>query len=135
MIQCFALIARDINYQFLIFTHTYIFMQKSIRAIFFPYCLLQRKDKKWVILNRNYKPVGVSNGEWVDYDAVPADVCIKSITSIQRSRLSCGRENSDPFRIYLYNDECVPNVSREHMDAYLAKIALLMRLKVGAVKS
>ena len=47
--------------------------QASILAIHFPYCVmdldpeLRMQTKRWVILNRNYKPCGYFGWEEVDY--------------------------------------------------------------------
>ena len=107
----------------------------SIRALYFPYCLRQRKDKRWVILNRNYKPVGALSDDWVDYDALPAEMCIMSITPTQTRKLSYSGEADDSLSIYLYADGCVPTDSKGNMDAYLARIAVLMKLKTGGANS
>lgn len=104
-------------------------MITTTRAIHFPYCLQQRKDGAWLILNRNYKPIGLTSSDWVDYDAHPAEACIANITSAQAKKISyCGSpECADT--IYLYNDGCVPTDSKKNMDAYLARVAVVMKLK------
>ncbi len=76
-------------------------MLNNVRALYFPYCLHQREDKRWIILNRNYKPVGALSGDWVDYDAVLSDMCIKSITPTQAAKLSYTGEPDNHLRIYL----------------------------------
>lgn len=104
-------------------------MINNIRAIYLPYCLRQRTDKLWVILNRNYKPVGTMNDDWADYDALPADMCIKNVTEAQASKISYSGQPDNNFSIYLYNDGCVPTDSKTNMDAYLSRVAALMKLK------
>lgn len=106
-------------------------MLNNTRALYFPYCLHQRQDKQWVILNRNYKPVGSMSDEWVDYDTLPAEMCIKSVSKDQAKRLSHSHDADNSFRIHLYNDGCVPTDSKADMDAYLARVAVLMKLKTS----
>ncbi len=103
-------------------------MLNDILAIHFPYCLRKRNDKLWVILNRNYKPVGSCDEKYIDYNTLPANLCIKNITSARAKRLSYSGE-SDRNAIYLYNDDCVPTSSKKAMDAYLARVAVLILLK------
>lgn len=72
--------------------------------------------------------------DWNDCEDLPADMCIKNITPTQAAKLSFKGECNASFRIYLYNDECVPTFSKKDMDAYLARIAVLMKLKNGGAK-
>ena len=88
-----------------------------------------------VLLNRNYKPVGAMSDEWVDYNALPGEMCIKSITSAQAKKLSYSGDSDNSLSIYLYNDGCVPTDSKANMDAFLARVAVLMKLKTSGEKS
>jgi hypothetical protein len=106
-------------------------MINNVRALYFPYCLQRRKDKLWVILNRNYKPVGTLNDEWSDYDALPANMCIKNVSGAQAKKLSYSGDSDNSHCIYLYNDGCVPTNSQADMDAYLVRVAVLMKLKTS----
>ena len=103
-------------------------MSISTRHIYFPYCLHQRNDKLWVILNRNYKPLGTMNDDWSDYEALPAEMCIKSISSAQAKKISYSGESDNTFRIYLYDDGCIPTDSKINMEAYLNRLSVLMKL-------
>jgi hypothetical protein len=40
----------------------------DFRAVFLPYCLEKRNGGRYVVLNREYKPVGIAveSGEWVN---------------------------------------------------------------------
>lgn len=104
-------------------------MITNTRALYFPYCIRQRKDGAWLILNRNYKPIGATTSDWVDYDAHPAEACIAKITPQQAQKISYGGPPEYGDTIYLYSDGCVPTDSKKNMDSYLARLALVMKLK------
>ena len=110
-------------------------MLNSVRAIYFPYCLRQRKDKFWVILNRNYKPVGTLDEDWSNYETLPVDKCIKSISPDEAAHLSYSGCTDNAFSIYLYNDECSPTLSKANMKSYLARIEILMHLETNGLNS
>jgi hypothetical protein len=118
-----------------LFDQQNINMNTTTRAIYFPYCLQQRKDSAWIILNRNYKPVGSTTSDWVDYDAHPADTCVESISSVQAMKISYNSSPNNKGTIYLYDDGCVPTKSKKDMDAYLGRIAFLMKLKTVREKA
>ena len=40
----------------------------NFRWVFLPYCLDEQDDGRWAVLNRDYKPLGMLTGEYVDYD-------------------------------------------------------------------
>jgi len=104
-------------------------MLLSARHTYFPYCLDQLPDKTWVVLNRNYKPLGVSDSVWADYESIPKAQRIAKISKSQAAKIDYSGEWEAGQRIYLYNDGCVPTDSKKHMDAYLGRLAVLMTLK------
>lgn len=97
------------------------------RRFIFPYCIVHLEDGRFIVLNRNYKPLGVQTEEWVDYDQHPSAIRL-AITPAVASKLSWNRSDSID-RIYLYDDGCVPTDSADHMKAYLERIAVLMAVK------
>jgi len=101
----------------------------TLRYTHFPYCLDQRSDKLWVVLNRKYKPLGVEGSDWCDYESIPATACIASITPSQASKLSYNSSNNNTGRIYLYNDGSMPEDSPAKMQTYLERLRILMKLK------
>lgn len=99
---------------------------EELRQTHMPYCIQRLADGRYIILNRNYKPLGVQTSERVDYETHPSAVAI-SITPTRASKLDWdGREDTD--RIYLYNDGCIPTASAAHMQAYLERLGVLMKL-------
>lgn len=97
------------------------------RKVFFPYCIQRVADGRYILLNRNYKPLGTFSGEWVEYETHPS-VAEIDIPPAVAKKLSWGGSD-DTDRIYLYADSCVPTDSKAHMDAYLSRLAVLMALK------
>ena len=110
-------------------------MLTHTRGLYFPYCIQKRDDGAWLILNRNYKPIGMTTNEWVDYEAHPADMCIAKITPAQASKINYNGKPEYEDTIYLYTDGCVPTDSKKYMDEYLARVALVMKLKTVREKA
>ena len=104
-------------------------LKDELRHTHFPYCLDRQEDGSYVLLNRNYKPVGFMTDDWVKYEQYPVGVKLKGITEKLAAELDArGRANLD--RIYFYNDGCLPTESAEHMQAYMARLAKLMALRI-----
>ena len=102
----------------------------EFRQVFLPYCLMRLGDGSYVVLNRRYKPVGISVTDWVDYETYPVKVRFKrALSAAQIARLDCkGRADGD--RIYLYNDGCVPTHSHADWQAYSERLERLAAYKV-----
>ena len=90
---------------------------------------MQRSDNHWVVVNRNYKPIGSGDTDFADYEKVPVKLCIKSISPNQAEKLSYNGDRDNKGRISLYNDGCCPTGSKASMNLYLARLAVLMKLK------
>ena len=37
----------------------------DFRAVYFPYCIEKQADGTWVVLNRQYKPVGFNTSDFI----------------------------------------------------------------------
>lgn len=101
----------------------------DFRAVFFPYCLSREKDGRYVVLNREYKPVGFFTRTFVTYEEHPVLVKLK-ITKAIAKKLS-GKGEDDVEKIFLYSDATNPVRSKANMSAYLAKLELLAKLRVA----
>ena len=99
----------------------------NIRSDYLPYCVKRVKAGRYVILNREYKPVGQRTSDIVKYEDHMAR--IKGLTAKRAGRISV-HGDEDRSVIYLYNDDCIPERSEANMAAYLARLGLLARLKV-----
>lgn len=100
----------------------------ELRSIYFPYCLEPLEDGSWIILNRDYKPVGTNNSFFVRYEDHPGKVRIKNINKSIRQKLDHNGEHEG--RLYLYNDGCVPTDGKKEMESYLRKLEILMKLQI-----
>ena len=90
---------------------------------------IQLDDGRYVVLNREYKPIGFRTREHVDYQAYPIAVRFKGLTKATARKLSY-KGSEDLERIALYNDGCIPTKSAANMEAYLARLALLAELEI-----
>lgn len=61
---------------------------KDFRAVFFPYCLDKQPDGQYVVLNREYKPIGFKTREHIKYQDYPVYVELKGIDSATAAKLS-----------------------------------------------
>lgn len=105
---------------------------ENFRTAFMPYCLQRRADGNYVVLNRNYKPVGTVTTDWVRYEDFPA-IKGRHITAALAAKLS-HKASRDLDHIYLYDDGCIPTNSTKAMDSYLRRLSLLAKLKVIEIK-
>jgi len=96
----------------------------------FPYCLDRQADGSYVVLNRNYKPIGFLMDEWANYGDFPIGVRLPGLTAEVASKLS-DDGSRDLSRIYLYADHTRPT-NKTHKKAYFERLAILMDLKIGS---
>lgn len=101
----------------------------DFRAVFLPYCLSRQKDGRYAVLNREYKPVGFFTRDWVTYEKHPVLVKLKITKALANKVSVTGKDGVD--NVFLYNDATNPLRGKANMDAYLAKLALLAKLRVA----
>jgi hypothetical protein len=94
--------------------------------VFLPCCLKKQEDGCYVLLNREYKPVGSLTSESINY----AGLGKLKITKALAQKLT-DYEHSRIEQIFLYNDSTNPVLSKRDMDDYLAKLALLAKLRIA----
>lgn len=103
---------------------------EDFRAVFLPYCIEKQPGGTYVVLNREYKPLGFKTRDFIKYADYPVCVKIKGLTAAKAAKLSVD-ESKDLDRIFLYDDATNPIRSKKNMDAYLAKLAVLAKLSVA----
>lgn len=99
----------------------------------FPYCLQKTRDGKWLVLNRNYKPVGTTSKEHVDYDAHADRLNIDNgtIAALRKlAVLNIADGADDPGLFYFYRDDSMPTESASNWNRYAKILELLARGKV-----
>lgn len=95
----------------------------DVRAVCLPFCLDRLADGRYVVLNREYKPVGFTTSDFVVYDDYPVAVRLK-ITPAKAAKLSWNGSR-ELARIYLYNDGCSPALGGSHARDYHARLSVL----------
>lgn len=101
---------------------------QNVRAVYFPYCIEKCADGSWVLLNRNYKPVGFNTSEFITYADYPVAMKIKGLSPSKLKKLSY-KDEEPADRVYLYNDGCIPTSSSAAMSEYIKKLEILLKLK------
>jgi hypothetical protein len=99
----------------------------NVRWWFLPYCVFMIEPKKFVVLNRAYKPVGMVTDDWVVYKDYAKT--IKGLTKAKARKISY-KGSDDITSIYLYNDGCVPTTSKDDWDTYSKRLEVLANLTV-----
>ena len=99
----------------------------DVRSVHLPYVIDRLEDGRYVVLNREYKPIGFQTSSWIDYETYPIAVRFTRMTKATARRLSF-EGSEDLNSIALYNDGCVPTASAAHMKAYLKRLSILANL-------
>lgn len=94
-----------------------------------PYCILRNDDGSYVILNRMHKPIGFNHEGWINYSDYPVNVFFRKLDKRTAKKLSVDAV-FDENCIYLYDSSCYPPSGADHMNAYLAKLKILMQWKI-----
>ena len=90
---------------------------------FLPYIIFQDVDGCYLLLNREYKPVGMvpHSGEWVHYSDVSQRLRVRGLTPDVASKISV-RGSPGTAWITLYDDSCRPWDSWKNRRAYLKRL-------------
>ena len=99
----------------------------NFRQIHLPYCLERQKNGEYVVLNRQYKPVGFYTYNFINYDEFPISVPFK-ITKATAKKLSF--DGSDDLQtIYLYNDGCLPDSDKKKHGCLFSQTSIANEIK------
>lgn len=104
-------------------------MKVDMARIVLPYCLMPFADGRkywWVILNRNYKPIGSATKKHVSY---AHHALMFKITEAKQKKLRCPGTPKNPA-IFLWKDNCTPWSSKRNWEAYILRLEVLTKLKV-----
>lgn len=92
----------------------------------FPYCIKHVGNNNYIILNRDYKPLGTL--DWVDdYEAHPSVIHVR-ITKQQAMKLSY-TQSDDVNVIYLYKNMQDLLKNKKLFDEYLNRLNVLAHIK------
>jgi hypothetical protein len=99
----------------------------DVLRVFLPYCAQKLKDGSYILLGREYKPVGSLETGWSEWEEHPIVYEVEGLTPKMAAELSWNR-NSNVERIYFYNDGCRPWDSKKHFEAYDKRVAKFLGL-------
>lgn len=102
----------------------------DFRTIYLPYCIKQQADGSWLVLNREYKPVGFNTGDQINYEDFPVSTKFQELDQATLEKLSYSGEAKSES-VYLYNDGTDPLIGAAEMEAYLKRIEILAKLRVA----
>ncbi len=94
----------------------------------FPYCIKKLPDESFVVLNRDYKPLGFNTKDHLAYEQYPIAVRFARLVPATVAKLSVHGHTDTDF-IFLYDDGSIPTESAANMKAYLARLEILSKLK------
>ena len=100
----------------------------DLSRIIFPYCLKKRDDGTYIVLNRDYRPIGFDSPERVEYKDYPINIKVARISKQAITEIACHVDDTGTF--WLYNDKTYPTDSAENMRVYLDKLKRLAKYKV-----
>jgi len=101
-------------------------LHTDIRSVYFPYCMERQGDGSWLLLNRNYKPVGLNTAAFVRCDEHPVSVRIGGLTPETLQKLSVDGKVAGG-RVYLYLDNGLPTSVPFAARDYLERLTILMQ--------
>jgi|SRR5689334_9443094 hypothetical protein len=105
----------------------------DFRSVHLPYCIKKLESGEYVVLNREYKPLGFKTRDQVDYEAYPIAVNFARLTPATAAKLSHNGKD-DTNQIFLYDDGCIPTDSAAYMRQYLDRLAILAKLKFATTR-
>ena len=104
-----------------------------------PYGMTRNNEGKWMIYNRNYKPLGYCLGDHIKEDDLSPFYCEyknlneKLIRSILDKELIQVNDSGEIIQIFFYNDGTVPVISNgvndERWISYIDKLKKLCNLE------
>jgi hypothetical protein len=102
-------------------------MAKNPLRIYLPYCVEKVESGRFILLNRDYKPVGSSAKDWSCYEEHPIKLEIEGLTPEIAASISVTGD-PDCGRIYLFNDGSAPWLGHRELLAYELRLAKLLEL-------
>lgn len=100
-------------------------MKKELLYTHFPYCIQHLDSDRYIILNRDYKPLGTET--FVDY-ASHSSVIKINMTKRRAEKLSYNHSDNTEC-IYLFENTRGTLLSGKNFSEYLARLAELAKIK------
>ncbi|MBE7383820.1 MAG: hypothetical protein F6J95_020690 [Leptolyngbya sp. SIO1E4] len=106
---------------------------RSVGKLYFPYLIQRTRGDRWVVLNRDYKPLGIVTREHVDYDqyAILLKMTAKIANALTYKATGVELTGVEDESIYFYDDGCNPfgPDSQKHWPTYQEKLKILSKLE------
>ncbi len=102
---------------------------RDFSSVYLPYCLKKQEDGSFIVLNREYKPLGFNSIDHFNCEDYPISSKIKGITTKKIEKLAYDGKINEGF-IFFYNDGCIPTKSKVNMAKYLERLEILASYKV-----
>src|SRR5262245_28557152 len=100
--------------------------------VFLPYCAQNLGGNTYVLIGRDYKPIGLPTREWSEWEYHPVLYEIDDLTPKAATEISWDRDpNTD--RIYFYIDRCAPWCGPKAFAAYEARLTKFLELSIRPV--
>ena len=99
----------------------------DIRTVILPYCLKRVGEGKYIILNREYKPVGFNTKEKIEYKNYLINHDIKITKKIAEKLSWNGSDNFEEIWLYSGNNS-TPSVFT--CNAYSKRLSILGKLRI-----
>ena len=90
-----------------------------------PYCVQKMDDERWVVVNRDYKPLGFFTDDFIKYEDHPVLHSYKKLTPVKIAQIATTIYED---RFYLYDDGSYPLDSDELWAAYCERLHILARI-------
>src|SRR5689334_7028475 len=97
--------------------------------VFLPYCAHRVGPNTYVLLGRDYKPVGCITEGWSHYEEHPITYEIEGLTPEFAADVSCSG-SVDVERIYFFRDGREPWRGKRELKAYQKRLARFVELLV-----
>lgn len=94
----------------------------------FPYAMVRNPSGTWTLLNRNYKPLGTTTKDHVEYDDLNHSLKLSDAAISKLPLYNPGTAAEDTR--YFYSSDEHPFNSKQDMEQYLSLLAQLMKLTV-----
>ena len=91
-----------------------------------PYCLQRLDDGRYILLNRDYKPIGIETKEWVRYEDYPSAHYFGNIVEDLAIALSSDPKSPNIYLIHLYGVKTNPARSVKNLEDYIRRLKLLL---------
>ncbi len=104
----------------------------DVERVSLPYCAQKLEDGTYVLIGRDYKPLGCIETDWSDWEKHPVVYAIEGLTPQMAAKLSW-KGDPDVQRIYFYNDGCQPWRGIKERKAYEKRLAKLFELPVRVI--